>query len=237
MEGSPWRLLGGARDGGSPLQLAGGAAGHSPLSLAPGVSWCQLFYFRLLAPPLGDSQPAWEPITAGTGTLAPGLPSSPCGHPGPGEGRTPRFPPHDPVRAPGSYPTETLIVTKPWRQPNVRPGLSAARGMDWKVLCRARSHSCQQETEPQPESCQDYGHSTEAASAKGKGPVGLVQGCRGTRDSTTGGQVWTLGARRVGSSPSLVLSLQGGLGQSRRPSKPSSSPSVKTRIAYDHDGE
>lgn len=128
MEGSPRRLLGGARDGGSPLQLAGGAAGHSPLSLAPGVSWCQLFYFRLLAPPLGDSQPAWEPITAGTGTLTPGLPSSPCGHPGPGEGRTPRFPPHDPVRAPGSYPTETLIVTKPWRQPN---------------KCAARALSCQ----------------------------------------------------------------------------------------------
>lgn len=157
MEGSPRRLLGGARDGGSLLQLAGGAAGHSPLSLAPGVSWCQLFYFRLLAPPLGDSQPAWEPITAGTGTLAPGLPSSPCGHPGPGEGCTPRFPPHYPVRAPGSYPTETLIVTKPWRQPNVRPGLSAARGMDWKVLGRARSHSCQQETEPQRESCQIMG--------------------------------------------------------------------------------
>lgn len=44
--------------------------------------------------------------------------------------------------------------------------------MDWKVLI-----STHWGKEPQPESCQDSGHSGEAAAAQGKGPAGRVQGC------------------------------------------------------------
>lgn len=84
------------------------------------------------------------------------------------------FLPRDPVGAPGSYPTEMFTVTKPRRQP--KRASRVLRGQENRL---ESAHQYSWGKEPQPESCQDYGHSGEAAATQGKGPVGLVQGYRG----------------------------------------------------------